>query len=296
MPSPIAALSYLRTESQDLDAWAALAADVLGMEVSRPAGGRLVVRLDDRVGRIIVTEGPSPGLAGIGWEAPNRRALDEAASAVAAAGIAVRELSDEEAADRLVSAGVAFDDPAGLPVEITFGAHLDPIRTFTSPIGARFVTGDQGLGHVTALTGRFEETVELYTQVLGFEVRETVSAEFDIAFLSCNPRQHALALARDPRGGDGVHFDHLMVEVDDIDHVGRALDKVLRGAAPLTQTLGRHWNDEMISFYVMTPDGFQLEYGYGGKRIDGGSTVELTQRTPGGGSRWGHRRLEVGPA
>ncbi len=37
---------------------------------------------------------------------------------------------------------------------------------------------------------------------------------------------------------------------------------------PLATTLGRHTNDHMVSFYAFTPSGFQLEYGWGGRKID----------------------------
>ena len=30
----------------------------------------------------------------------------------------------------------------------------------------------------------------------------------------------------------------------------------------LTATLGQHTNDKMVSFYMKTPSGFDLEYGY----------------------------------
>ena len=36
----------------------------------------------------------------------------------------------------------------------------------------------------------------------------------------------------------------------------------------MTVSLGRHTNDEMISFYLRTPSGFDIEYGFGGKTVD----------------------------
>ena len=34
------------------------------------------------------------------------------------------------------------------------------------------------------------------------------------------------------------------------------------------QTLGRHPNDRMFSFYAKTPSGFQFEFGWGGREVD----------------------------
>ena len=57
------------------------------------------------------------------------------------------------------------------------------------------------------------------------------------------------------------------------------------GAAPLVG-LGRHVNDQMISFYVQTPSGFRLEYGAGGLLIDPDTHV-ATRYTD--DKVWGHQ-------
>ena len=101
-------------------------------------------------------------------------------------------------------------------------------------------------------------------------------------------RQHSLAYAElsDPTG-----CNHLMVEVDSVDEVGRALDRVDQNGVRLTLTLGRHVNDDMISFYMMTPGGFQMEYGTGGSVKDW-SNYKVFESTR--GSHWGHKFLGAG--
>ena len=51
------------------------------------------------------------------------------------------------------------------------------------------------------------------------------------------------------------------------------------------RALGRHANDEMVSFYVRTPGGFDIEYGTGGRLVDDATWVcrETTAV-----SLWGH--------
>ena len=51
-------------------------------------------------------------------------------------------------------------------------------------------------------------------------------------------------------------------------------------------TLGRHANDHMISFYVRTPSGFDIEYGTGGLTVDDATWVA---RHTTAHSVWGHR-------
>ena len=53
----------------------------------------------------------------------------------------------------------------------------------------------------------------------------------------------------------------------------------------LSLTLGRHSNDDMLSFYPMTPSGFDVEYGWGGLEVDDETWHVLTHAK---NSAWGH--------
>ena len=108
--------------------------------------------------------------------------------------------------------------------------------------------------------------------MLGFRLRDSMSmpGEFVgkepgskvwLRFLGVNPRHHSLAFLPMPNPAKCVH---IMLEVDELDHVGRALERVRKHKAPLSATLGRHMNDEMISFYVKSPGGFDIEFGTDG--------------------------------
>jgi hypothetical protein len=84
-----------------------------------------------------------------------------------------------------------------------------------------------------------------------------------------------------------------MLETQTLDDVGTALDLAARSGAPLATTLGRHTNDQMVSFYVVTPSGFEVEYGWGGRLVDDATWV--VQRHDRGGL-WGHKvQLEPAP-
>jgi 3,4-dihydroxy-9,10-secoandrosta-1,3,5(10)-triene-9,17-dione 4,5-dioxygenase len=50
-------------------------------------------------------------------------------------------------------------------------------------------------------------------------------------------------------------------------------------------SLGKHTNDEMTSFYVYSPELYAIEFGYGGLRVDGQQPVyKITA-----GQHWGHK-------
>ena len=102
-----------------------------------------------------------------------------------------------------------------------------------------------------------------------------------LRFLGVNPRHHSLAFLPMPNPAKCVH---IMLEVDELDHVGRALERVRKHQAPLSATLGRHMNDEMISFYVRSPGGFDVEFGTDG----------LHRRRRALGRPRVHRRLVLG--
>ena len=78
---------------------------------------------------------------------------------------------------------------------------------------------------------------------------------------------------------------HLMIEAASLDDVGRALDRCARRGAPVSATLGRRANDLMVSFYVRTPGGFDIEYGTDGRLVDDATWISRETTAV---SLWGH--------
>ena len=62
---------------------------------------------------------------------------------------------------------------------------------------------------------------------------------------------------------------------------------------PVARGIGRHTNDHMVSFYMQSPSGFEVEYGWGARVVDD-STWQVQQHTR--GSIWGHRPQAAQPA
>jgi extradiol dioxygenase len=71
-----------------------------------------------------------------------------------------------------------------------------------------------------------------------------------------------------------------------MDAVGRAWDLLQDRDIPYLQSLGRHCNDQMLSFYAISPSGLAIEYGYGARTIDDATWTAVQYDT---GSVWGHR-------
>jgi catechol 2,3-dioxygenase-like lactoylglutathione lyase family enzyme len=140
------------------------------------------------------------------------------------------------------------------------------------------------MGHAVLNVERVEDVLPFYRDVLGFRLSDYALQPFKAFFLHANSRHHALALIE--TGRSGLH--HLMMEVVGFDDLGQGYDLAQLEPGRVATTLGRHSNDHMTSFYVRSPSGFLIEYGWGGRDIDPATwaPVEMTM----GPSLWGHDR------
>jgi 3,4-dihydroxy-9,10-secoandrosta-1,3,5(10)-triene-9,17-dione 4,5-dioxygenase len=295
----IRGLGYLRIQTTDIARWRELVVDGLGMAVGNgPESDGLYLRIDERRARLIVLPGDTDKALAVGWEVRDQFALQRVREAVEKAGIQVDTLSEAEATYRDAEQVIAFDDPGGTRVEVFFGPVLDhsPIVT---PFGGRFHTGEEGLGHVVLPVANFDAEYAFYTEVLGFLPRGAVrigglSAPPPVRrvrFLGVNRRHHSLALCPAPPG-DAPGLVHLMLEVDTLDAVGQALDRVRTLGFSISSTLGRHTNDKMVSFYVRAPGGWDLEFGTEGMLVD---ETFYTAEEITADSYWGHDWSESEP-
>jgi 3,4-dihydroxy-9,10-secoandrosta-1,3,5(10)-triene-9,17-dione 4,5-dioxygenase len=290
----IRSLGYLRIEATDMAAWREYGLKVLGMVEGKGVDPEaLYLRMDDFPARLVITPGSADRLATTGWEAANAGELAEIRSRLDSASVPYKEGTPEELADRRVDELISFDDPSGNTQEVFHGVALQH-RRVVSPYGHTFVTGEQGLGHVVLSTKDDEASLRFYRDVLGFRLRDSmrlppqmVGRPADgppawLRFFGCNPRHHSLAFLPMPTPSGIVH---LMVEVANTDDVGLCLDRAIRRKVPMSATLGRHVNDLMLSFYMKTPGGFDVEFGCEGRQVDDENWIARESTAV---SLWGH--------
>ena len=290
----ITSLGYLRFETADLDAWRTFGAEVLGLEtVTGPDENALYLRHDEYANRFTFLPGEADRLLAAGWEVANARALAETVERLEKAGHTVTPGTAEEATDRRVEALVHVDDPNGNHLEIYYSPAMNHAPQ-VNPYGNRFLAGGLGVGHIVLSASDLDASFAFYTELLGFRHRDTIrfpAAVFGgpegqmnrVRFLGVNPRHHSLGLCEMPMPGMLLHF---MLELSTLDEVGRGLDRFTRAGHAVQQSLGRHTNDKMVSFYAATPGPFQVEYGYDAILVDDATwTVkEITED-----AYWGHR-------
>ena len=283
----IAQLGYIGISVSDVDKWSSFGADVLGMQVASKSDSALKLRMDEYAYRINVVQGADDDLLYAGWQVAGRHELDDVKRRVSEQGIEVKDGSAAELVDRGVQSMAWFRDPDGLRTEIAFGMTRasDPV-IYGRPITG-FKAGDQGLGHIVVRVESRDEAEAFYTDLLGLAVSDYGSGR--LAFLNCNSRHHSIAFA--PRAiipGD-KRLVHVMFELNSIDDVGTAIDVAERHEYFIPENLGRHTNDGMLSFYIESPSGFQIEYGWGARELPdtSRSIVDSYDRK----DVWGHRRL-----
>ncbi|WP_375003988.1 VOC family protein [Gordonia sp. PS3] len=283
-------LSYVGFGSPRSSDWATYGPEIVGAMIhSRTSDGTVRLAVDDVDFRICIHPGATDELRYTGWGLANETDLHAFAEHLARRGLSLEWADAPVVRDRGVAELAWFTDPWGLRHELSWGKGATP-NSFRAGRTMRggFVTGDQGLGHIVYQVPDLAEADEFYSGVLGFRLSDRiVSDHFDVRFYHVNGRHHSLALAEAP-GHIGVN--HLMLEYQHMDDLGRAIDLVEKHRVPVMQTLGRHSNDLMTSTYVGTPSGFQLELGYGGLVVDDLSWIARTYRKP---SFWGHRFTEA---
>ncbi|MEI8155287.1 MAG: VOC family protein [Burkholderiales bacterium] len=287
----IRGLAYVIAESTDVARWKSFAESVLGMMTAPAAEGGLYVRMDERQFRLAVQAGARDGYVASGWEVAGQPAF-EAALAVLRAAQVEYTLGDAALCKHRCAQQVAsFKDPSGNCHELVWGFQSDFVH-FASPAGvSRFVTDNIGMGHTVLPAPEFEKTCAFFKDVMGFGMADLFNFKpagdqgptLPIHFFHCNNgRHHSLALAGFPVESGCVH---IMVEVENMPEVGRAMDRMFANKVQQTATLGQHTNDKVTSFYMRSPSNFDIEFGYGGVVVDWEQHIahEFTRV-----SLWGH--------
>lgn len=286
-------LAYIGIESKKMKEWEEFGTKVLGLMLSESSNKEcLKLRMDGRPFRIAVHKGSKENFTYAGFELRDQTALNKAKEDLKKANIKFKYGDKKLAQSREVQELITFEDPMGTIIELFHGRTLDYQR-FISPVGvSSFVTGEMGLGHIVLPAADLKKNYEFYTKILGFQDTDYMSfnmgdADKDFSaglhFLHCNnPRHHTIGLFESPHPNGLLH---LMIEVPNLDEVGYALDRMNTAGISLQSTIGRHTNDQMVSFYMISPSNFAIEFGYGGWQVDWEKFTPTISDAP---SIWGH--------
>jgi len=292
--SGVTSLGYLGLGVKNPDAWEKFATQILGLQSSGTTDdGRLLLRMDENAYRFALHRDDADDIAYAGWEVADAAGLREVAERMRAIGVEAKTAAPEEAAARRVTDLIRFTDPNGMACEVFCGPAVQFENPFHSPRAiSGFVTGEQGVGHIVVAVPDIQKSLRFYCEGLGFRISDTIDMKFGPAkvtmvFLHCNPRHHTLALVPVPAP---KRLHHFMLQLRSVDDVGSTMYLVQDKGIEIASTLGRHTNDHMLSFYMRTPSGFEIEYGWGARTVDDATWHVQKHNAP---SIWGHRRAAM---
>ena len=285
-------LGYLVIETEKFDDWRRFGRDAIGMHLDETLPETVRFRLDDNECRFLLQRGPAEDTTALGWQVDDHGAFEVIEKRVRSHGVPVTEGTAEETALRGVERLIRFPGPNGLTQEV----YVEP-RIGAAPLrlGATggFVTGASGLGHVAIATKKPHQMRGYYGTVfdarLSDYIDETISGlKFKIRFLRVNERHHTVAIAavnRLPLNPIRTRVQHCNVQVAELNDMTLAYQRVKQLGFDMALSVGQHTNDKELSFYAVTPSGFEWELGWNPIVVDESTWEPTTHR---GISIWGH--------
>lgn len=287
--------AYIVLESSNPAAVSAYLTDVVGLMPGEPTSqGAQTWRDDEKTQRVLLTQGASNDATCIGFEATSRESYDKVVSQLRNIGLTPVSGTEAENQERRVDQMIRVTAPWGVEVEVVLGLANAAIPFASAAFPNGFVTKDQGFGHFVFVVGdaqTYESSIKFATEGLGLKLSDYLKLpmgpiEMNVSFLHCNARHHSLAIAYLPMPHVAKKLHHINFEVSKVVEVGAAYERALANGTPLANMLGQHENDGMVSFYSVSPDGWQVEVGATGRQInDDWNDVREYDRI----SVWGHQ-------
>ncbi|UMB68228.1 VOC family protein [Mycobacterium paraterrae] len=287
-------LGYVVVDTEKFDDWRRFGRDAIGMHLDETLPGLMRFRVDDHRCRLLVRRGPAEDVGTLGWEIDDHQTFDDVLARVSGRGVPVVEGTADEAAVRGVERLVRFPGPNGLMQEIFTRPCLDDAPLDMAARGG-FVTGRFGLGHVAVTSTKPEQVRSYYGTV--FDARltdyidETISGlKFKIRFLRVNERHHSIAIAavnRLPVNPIRTRVQHVNVQVADLEDMTASYQRVKALGFDMALAVGQHTNDRELSYYAVTPSGFEWEVGWNPIVVNEKTWEPTTYQ---GISIWGHTR------
>ncbi|TGK19422.1 extradiol ring-cleavage dioxygenase [Leptospira fluminis] len=285
-------LGYAIIESNRLDEWIAFGRDAIGMHAEYLSRDALSFRMDSHTRRILIQKGKLEDFSALGFQLIGEEYLDKILEILKKRKVEIRKGTEAEAVLRGVKSFWGFSGPKGLRIEI----FTDPILTDTplSMLSKGFVTGQFGMGHVAMVSKRPEKTIEFWKEIFGARISDSIRQKLsgmtvDITFLRMNPRHHSVAVA----STTGLHLDplptrvqHLNIEVKNLEDMTEAYLRCRKLGFEIAHGIGQHPNDLELSFYAITPSGFELEVGWNPIPVSETDWKEMKYKQI---SSWGHQ-------
>ncbi|WP_156686848.1 VOC family protein [Mycobacterium sp. Marseille-P9652] len=285
-------LGYAVIETNKFADWKRFGRDAVGMHLDDMLPDTMRFRLDANECRFLVRRGPAEDVVALGWHLDDHTTFDEVCRRVADHGVPHTEGCDDDAKLRGVERFLRFPGPNGLTQEVYTTARTAPLALDIP--GSGFVTGAGGLGHVAIATKKPHQMRGYYDHVfnarLSDYIDETINGlKLKIRFLRVNERHHTVAIAsvkKLPVNPIRTRVQHVNVQVATLDDMVTSYQRVKELGFEMALSVGQHTNDKELSYYAMTPSGFEWEVGWNPIVVDESVWKPTTHQ---GISIWGHK-------
>lgn len=285
-------LGYLVIETEKLDDWKRFGRDAIGMHLDETLPDTVRFRVDDNECRFLLQRGPAEDTTALGWEIDDHETFETIEARIRSHGVPVTAGTAEEAALRGVERFVRFPGPNALAQEMYVQARK-PATPLTLAATGGFVTGVDGMGHVAITSKKPCQMRGYYNTVfnarLSDYIDETINGvKLKIRFLRVNERHHSVAIASTkglPLNPIRTRIQHCNVQAADLNDMTLAYQRVKALGFDMALSVGQHTNDKELSFYALTPSGFEWELGWNPILVDETTWEPTTHQ---GISIWGH--------
>lgn len=288
-----ARMGYLVIGSRKLGEWKRFCVDAIGLHLAFESAGHLAFRMDEHARRFIIENDASEDVTAVGWQLDDDSVLEVILNRLATKGVQVEFIDGDQALRRGVESFHRFVGPKGLLIELFTKPHLD--ETPLAMLASGFNTGAAGMGHLSFMSLEPERSVQFWRELLDARVSDIIELAvgkkvvLDVTFLRMNRRHHSVAIAATKGRRIDLYrtrIQHCNIEAATLDDMAGAYERCKALGYKLARGVGQHPNDKELSFYVVSPSGFDLEVGWDALAVDEATWPEgLTYPNM---STWGH--------
>lgn len=287
-------MGYALVESEKTADWLRFTRDALGLDVQE-AGDALVCRLDGHARRLVISRGSLEDVAALGYELDDQASLDIVLQRLRDHNVAIEAGDARGAALRGVERYWRCVGPKTIPIEF----YVTPLLSDKplSMLASGYVTGEAGMGHVAITSRRPEAMLGFWQGILDARHSDDIEQRMgglmlDIRFLRLNPRHHSVAVAcTRGRRMDPIRtrIQHMNFQCATLEDMTAAFQRCRELGYRIMMGVGQHTNDRELSFYVESPSGFEIEYGWDPIAVDEAHWQPTLHQ---GISTWGHKPLD----
>jgi catechol 2,3-dioxygenase len=271
---PISHLGHAELLVPDLSASAAFFTDIMGLQVSEEADGRVFLRAwqDWDHHTLVLTQSPEPGLEHLGWRVPRKADAEELLAKLEPYEV------EHRWTERVTGHGEAlrFTTPGGLPFEL----YWEPDRYVAPPEQASRMASHPSkvpahgcaprrFDHVTFIVDDVVAEQQFLTDVLGIRhnycVHDAEGTRWG-SWLSCNNVSHETAVTRNAEQ-TGALLHHVAYYADTVDEVLKAATILVDHGFELEWGPGKHGTSGATFLYFKEPSGNRVEIWTGGMLI-----------------------------